>query len=98
MHACRKDMTYRLYEQQPAAFYAVRYDDLESMRTGDLRLGSIVAQRFAVDINWLIWEPRSRAGSVALYAEGAVLHTDYRSLGRYQVTARVARFVLSVAY
>ncbi len=90
--------TYRLYEQQPAAFYAVPYDDLESMRTGDIRLGSVVAQRFAVDINWVIWEPRSRAGSLALYAEGAVLHTDYRSLGPYQVAARVARFVLSLAY
>lgn len=69
---------YRYYRQTSAAFYQVRYAQIEAVMSGDLRLGSVQDHTLGVDLRWDL--PAGSAGttSIPVYFGYDVSLLDYR--------------------
>jgi hypothetical protein len=90
-------LQHRYYRQTAAAFYELRYDDLEEIRTGDARLGRIEEHQPGLEISWNFLGDRGAFGSMFVSAGHRLSLLRYFDLDR-RVIAHIGSVVLGGAY
>lgn len=90
-------LQYRFYLQGPASFYEPGYDELEAVRTGDLRLGQITNHVAAAELRWTVVGTREDFGALTLGLGYSVSFIDYPEVSR-SVVAHVQNLLVSVTY
>ena len=84
-------LAYRFYAQSSASFYEVLYLTEERLRTGDMRMGSVMEHRPSVSLDWRM----GGAADVALHAGYAFSDLEHRSM-HHTTLGHVAMFGVSL--
>lgn len=88
---------YRYYTQSAAAFYAPSYTEVESLRSGDMRLGKVREHSGGAEVRWdAIGEPNA-FGALSLTA-GYELSLLRHPQAGHGITAHIAAFGVSTSY
>jgi Protein of unknown function (DUF3570) len=90
-------LKYRFYWQTAASFYAPSYDDLELLRTGDVRLGRLINHVPGADFSWTVLGRRGGFGALTLGAGYTLSLLDYREISRF-VVGHIGTVVVSASY
>ena len=82
-------LSYRLYLQSGARFYAARYDALAPVRSSDPRLGTVVEHRPGLRLAWTLWGHPESSEFLRLQAGYALSLLRHVEAGNHRTTAHV---------
>jgi hypothetical protein len=90
-------LQYRYYRQTAASFYELRYETLQSTRTGDARLGRIEEHQAGAEVSWNFLGRPGSAGSLLATGGYRLSLPTYLELDR-GVIAHIGLLALGAAY
>ena len=88
-------LSYRLYLQEGARFYAARYDALSEVRSSDPRLGTVVEHRPGVKLAWTLWGHPEASEFLRLQGGYALSLLRHVQAGNHRTTAHVVSLGLT---
>jgi hypothetical protein len=90
-------LQYRYYRQTAASFYELRYETLQSTRTGDARLGRIEEHQAGAEVSWNFLGQTGSSGSVFATGGYRLVLPTYLELDR-GVVAHIGLLALGAEY
>jgi hypothetical protein len=90
-------LRYRSYWQTAASFYETRYEDLDPVRTGDIRLGRLTNHVPGVDFSWTVLGRPGDFGALTLGAWYTLSLIDYSEINRF-VIGHIGSVLVSGSY
>jgi hypothetical protein len=82
-------LSYRLYLQDGARFYAARYDTLTEVRSSDPRLGTVVEHRPGVKLAWTLWGHPEASEYLRLHGGYALSLLRHVQAGNHRTRAHI---------
>jgi len=91
-------LRYRFYRQWRADFYRARYQDLEPILTGDVRLGPIVDHTVGGEVRYTLGGVERDLGSWTFVASYELSLTDYLDYATSVIVGQVGQLGVQYAY
>ena len=88
-------LSYRMYLQSPARFYAARYESLPEVRSSDPRLGTVVEHRPGMRLAWTLWGHPESSEFLRLHGGYALSLLRHVEAGNHHTRAHVVSLGLS---